>query len=139
MIVLDTNVLSEVMKGSPHAAVKRWMVAQVAARLVTTAVCEAEMLYGIAILPAGRRRTALHAAVEKIFGEFAGRILPFDSAAARAFADIAAERRRAGRPIGESDGQIAAIARVHGAAVATRDVDDFAGCGVHVLSPWTDD
>jgi predicted nucleic acid-binding protein len=138
MIILDTNVLSEVMKETPHAAVKRWMVAQVAARLVTTAVCEAEMLYGIAILPAGRRRTALHGAAEKIFGEFADRILPFDSVAARAFADIAAARRRAGRPIGESDAQIAAIARSYGAAVATRDVDDFAGCGVRVVSPWTE-
>ena len=136
MIVVDTNVLSEMMRQSPHASVKRWMETQVRASLFTTSICEAEVFYGIAILPAGRRRAALHNAAEAIFGEFGGRILPFDSAAARAFADVAAERRRGGRPIGESDGQIAAIARVHDATVATRDVQDFAACGIQVVSPW---
>ncbi len=136
MIVVDTNVLSEMMRDIPDPLVKRWMTLQFPAGLFTTAICEAEIFYGIALLPGGRRRNALSKAAEAIFDEFSGRILPFESAAAKAFADIAAERRRNGKPIGESDAQIAAIARVRGATVATRDVSDFADCGIEVVSPW---
>ena len=136
MIVVDTDVLSEMMRDIPDLLVKRWMISQFPAALFTTAICEAEILYGVALLPGGRRRNVLSKAAEAIFGEFSGRILPFDSATAKAFAEIAAERRRIGRPIGESDAQIAAIARVHGAGVATRNVSDFAGCGIEVFSPW---
>jgi predicted nucleic acid-binding protein len=137
MIVLDTNVLSETLRAQPAGAVRQWMAAQPPTRLFTTTVCEAEIRYGVALMPAGRRRAALERAVSAIFEEdFSGRILPFDSAAARAFAGIAAKRRASGRPIGEFDAQIAAISLSRGAGIATRNVDDFAGCGIDVISPW---
>jgi toxin FitB len=137
MIVLDTNVLSETLRLKPADSVKRWMEAQPATSLFTTAICEAEILYGVGLLAAGRRRVALEQAVAAIFAEeFAGRVLPFDSTAARAFADIAVRRRRSGRPISELDAQIAAIALSHGAAVATRNIEDFTDCGINVISPW---
>ena len=103
----------------------------------TTTITEAELLYGAALLPGGSRRRALDAVLSELLGgQFAGRILPFDSVAAREFADIAATRRRAGRPIGEADARIAAIARSRGASLATRNVTDFAGCGLNVIDPW---
>ncbi len=137
MIILDTNVLSEAFKPTPHAGVAAWLKALPAADVFTTTITEAEIFYGVALLPAGKRRATLEAMVQGLFeNDFAGRILAFDSAAARAFAAIAAERRGAGKPIGEFDAQIAAIARAHGAMLATRDVKDFAGCGVVVVSPW---
>lgn len=136
MIVVDTNVISELMRETPNDQVIQWMKAQAVTALYTTAVCEAELFYGVALLPKGRRRTALREAAERIIGEFDPRILPFDSVAARAFADIAAARRQAGRPISEGDAQIAAIAQAHGATIATRDVGDFADCGIRVVSPW---
>jgi hypothetical protein len=113
------------------------MEAQSPASLFTTAICEAEILYGVALLPAGRRRTALEESVTAIFREeFSGRVLPFDSAAARAFAEIAARRRRSGRPVSAFDAQIAAIAQSRGADVATRNEEDFADCGVSIVNPW---
>ena len=137
MIVLDTNVLSETLRLKPAVSVKRWIERQPAGKLFTTAISEAEILYGLALMPVGRRRTALQRAVAAIFAEdFSGRVLTFDSAAATAFAEIAAVRRQSGRPISEFDAQIAAIASSHGAAVATRNVDDFANCGVKVINPW---
>lgn len=137
MIVLDTNVLSELLRSQPHASVVAWLTAVPAADAYTTTICEAEIFYGIALLPTGKRRAGLEAGATDLFEiDFVDRILPFDSAAARAFSDIAAARRQAGRPIGEFDAQIAAIARVHGATLATRDTGDFAGCGVTVVSPW---
>jgi hypothetical protein len=137
MIVLDTNVLSEALRPAPADAVRQWMAAQPSARLFTTTICEAEIRYGVALMPAGRRRVALERAVAAIFEEeLVGRVLPFDSAAARAFAEIAAKRRGLGRPIGEFDAQIAAIAASRGASVATRNVDDFTDCGIAVISPW---
>src|SRR5437763_1709529 len=117
MIVLDTNVLSESLRPKPAEAVARWIKAQSFSRLFTTTICEAEILYGLALLPLGRRRSVLEQAVAAIFLGLAGRILPFDSAAARAFAEIAVTRRNLGRPIRELDAQIAAIARSHRAAV----------------------
>jgi predicted nucleic acid-binding protein len=139
MIVLDTNVVSETLRPNCADSVKRWMHAQPSTSLFTTTICEAEIFYGIALLPAGRRRATLEAAVESIFRvDFGGRILPFDSTAARAFADISAARRRLGRPIGAFDAQIAAIARSHGATVATRDIDDFNDCGIKIVNPWAE-
>jgi toxin FitB len=136
MIVLDTNVLSETLRPKPAASVSRWMRVQPSTTVFTTTICEAEIFYGLALMPAGRQRAALEQVVADIFEiEFSDRILPFDSAAARAFAEIAAIRRGLGRPIGEFDGQIAAIAYSRGAAVATRNVGDFAGCGIEVISP----
>ena len=137
MIVLDTNVLSELMKPAPAGSVVRWVAAESATSLYTTSVTQAEILHGILLLPSGRRRNALQAAAEAMFGEdFAGRVLPFGGEAAHAYARIAAERRRAGRPISHFDAQIAAIARSAGAAIATRNVADYEGCGVKVINPW---
>jgi predicted nucleic acid-binding protein len=137
VIVLDTNVLSEVLRPIPDAKVRRWLERQAGAAMFTTAICEAEILYGIALMPAGRRRRALEQAAAAIFQEdFAGRILPFDRAAAREFAGIAAGRLAAGRRIGDFDAQIAAIARSRGAVVATRNVADFSDCGIDVIDPW---
>jgi toxin FitB len=99
-------------------------------------VTEAEIVYGITILPNGRRKRELDAAAQRIFSLFTGRILPFDSTAAHAFAQIVAERRRTGQPIEDFDGQIAAIALSRGMALATRDVQDFAGTGVQLVDPW---
>ena len=137
MIVLDTNVVSELLRPAPAVQVEQWLAEQDGATIYFTAVGEAELLQGVSILPAGRRRTALAKAVEIILDEdFRGRILPFDRAAARAYAAIAAERRAAGRPISQFDCQIAAIVRANSAAVATRNTGDFEGCGIEVIDPW---
>ena len=138
MIVLDTNVVSELMRLAPEPAVMTWFSGQDSAGLHLTAVSEAELRAGAAILPAGRRRDRLTAEIDAVIGEdFAGRVLPFDSVAARAYAAIAAARRSLGRPILEADCQIAAIARARDAAVATRNARDFAHCGITVVDPWT--
>ena len=137
MILLDTNVLSELMRREPAATVIQWMAAEPATSFCTTSITQAEVLHGIMLLPPGRRRTAFEKAAEEMFREdFAGRILPFGSDAAESYARIAADRRRAGRPISHFDAQIAAIARSNGAAVATRNALDFDGCGVKVVNPW---
>lgn len=137
MIIMDTNVLSEAFRPKPSDHVIHWMRSQPAIILFTTAICEAEILYGIAILPASRRRASLLAMAHGLFGEeLAGRVLPFDSASAHAFAEISAGRRQIGRPIGEFDAQIAAIARANGGRLATRNVRDFIDCGIDVFSPW---
>ena len=137
MIVLDTNLLSELMKPAPAESVMRWVAAQPATSLYTTSITQAEILHGVMLLPSGRRRNAIEIAAEAMFKEdFGGRILPFASDAARPYARIAAERRRAGRPISQFDAQIAAIAHSTGAAIATRNVTDFEGCGVTVIDPW---
>lgn len=138
MIVLDTNVLSELAKPGPDAAVLTWVATQRRAELCTTTVNEAELAYGLALLPKGRRRDALTQAIARLLGEgLGGRVLAFDRAAAAAYGEIAAKRRSAGRPVATADGQIAAIARVHGARlVATRDLGGFDGCGVQCANPW---
>lgn len=137
MIVLDTNVLLEALRPAPHPHVRAWLTRQPAASLFTTTVSQAEMHYGLALLPPGRRRDSLNAAIESIFDvDFAGRVLPFDSPAAFAFATIAASCRRAGQPIAPLDAQIAAIAQSRNAPIATRDAAGFAGCGVPVIDPW---
>jgi toxin FitB len=140
MIVLDTNVLSELMKISPSRRVMDWWKAHPVSELYVTTIIEAEILLGIELLSAGRRRAALEAAVVEMFaGDFDERILPFDSDAARVFAKIVAVRRGLGRPVSQPDAQIAAIARSRGAAVATRNAEDFQDCGVRVLNPWLDE
>ncbi len=137
MILIDTNVISELMRPQPDPAVLDWFDRQTASDLVLSAVTEAELLGGAALLPEGRRRAQLTAAiVAMIEQDFAGRVLPFDSAAARAYAVILAARRAAGRQIAQADCQIAAIARTAGASLATRNVRDFAGCGIEVVNPW---
>jgi predicted nucleic acid-binding protein len=138
MILLDTNILSELMRPTPEAAVEQWLAGQPAASIFISAITEAELRYGLALMPSGKRRSALAVEIENMLGEdFSGRILPFDSPAAVAFAEIAAERRQAGRPISQADAQIAAIARSRGAALATRNVPEFEGCGVEIINPWT--
>lgn len=137
MIVLDTNVLSELMRPKPSSRVAAWIAQQPLPELFTTTVTEAEIFYGIALLAKGKRRDALLAAVEGMFAEdFAGRVLTFESDAARHFATIAARRRALGRPISHADAQIAAIARAHSAKLATGNGPDFADCSVTVLDPW---
>ena len=137
MIVLDTNVVSELMRPSPAAQVIEWVSQQAAPTMYFTTISEAELRYGVAILPAGRRRDGLLSGIEGMLrDDFAGRIIPFDRAAALAYAEIAAGRRASGHPINHADCQIAAIARSIGAAVATRDEEDFEGCGIDVINPW---
>lgn len=140
MVIIDTNVVSELMRPAPEPAVLAWFSRQDSADLYLTAVSEAELRAGAAVLPAGRRRDRLAAEIDAVVREdFAGRVLPFDSPAARAYAAIAASRRSVGRPILEADCQIAAIARARDAAVATHDVAGFEHCGIPVIDPWTED
>jgi len=137
MILLDTNVVSELMRPAPSEAVLAWFAAQDAADLYLSAIGEAELRRGAAMLPAGSRHDQLMAAIDAMITEdFAGRILPFDSNAAQAFVLVFLERRAAGRPISFADGQIAATARAQGAAIATRNTADFAGCDIAVIDPW---
>ncbi len=138
MIVLDTNVLSEVMRRSPDSRVLGWLDREDARGLFVTAVSEAEIRTGLGLLPDGRRRWELTVAADRVLDEaFSGRVLPFDSTAALDYADIACERRAAGRPMSQFDCQIAAIARSRGMGVATRDVEGFVGCEVEVIDPWS--
>lgn len=138
MIVLDTNVVSELMSPRPSKAVTRWVSRHPAAALFTTTITQAEILYGVLLLPAGRRRKTIEELAEAMFDqEFSGRVLGFDGSAARTYAEIAVIRRRSGRPISHFDAQIAAIARAASAPIATRNVADFDGCGVEVVDPWS--
>lgn len=137
MIVLDTNVLAELIKPAPMRAVTEWIASQPATSLYTTSVTQAEILHGIMLMPSGKRRSSIEAAVEAMFSQdFGGRVLPFGSDAAHHYARIAATRQRAGHPTSHFDAQIAAIARATGSAVATRNISDFEGCGVKLIDPW---
>jgi len=135
--MLDTNVVSELMRSAPSEAVLGWFSYQTSTALFVSSVSEAELRTGVAILPEGKRQRMLARAVEDVLArDFADRILPFNSAAARVYPLIAVARRRTGRPILEGDCQIAAIARSHGAALATRNIADFEGCGIDLINPW---
>jgi predicted nucleic acid-binding protein len=137
VIVLDTNVLSELIKPAPMRAVTEWVASQPATSMYTTSITQAEILHGIMLMPSGKRRSSIEAAVEAMFSQdFGSRVLPFGSDAAHHYARIAATRRRAGHPISHFDAQIAAIARATGSAVATRNISDFQGCGVKLIDPW---
>ena len=140
MFILDTNVVSELMRPAPDPAIASWVAERATSSLFLTAVTEAELRFGLAVMPPGKRRDGLAAGLERMLETgFANRILPFDSAAARAYAGIAAARRRRGRlgrPAGQADCQIAAIARSRGIAVATRNVRDFEEMGIDVFNPW---
>jgi toxin FitB len=137
MIILDTNVLSELMKSQPDQLVLQWIGQYKATSLFITTLTQAEILYGLELLPEGKRRTALKKAAQSMFEiDFAQRILPFDSYAAQEFAVIAAKRRTIGRPISQIDAQIAAIAHCHHATLATRNVVDFEQCGISIINPW---
>lgn len=138
IVLLDTNVVSELMRKAPNPAVEAWAAGQPLEDLFFSAVGEAELRYGAAILPEGRRREALISDIERMLGDaFEDRVLPFDSEAARAYADIAAMRRSAGRAVALADCQIAAVARSRGMAIATRNVRDFQGLDIEIVDPWT--
>jgi predicted nucleic acid-binding protein len=139
MIVLDTNVLSELMRPEPDRAVVEWVDAQEPAELLLTAVTVAEILYGIRRLPEDKRKSSLlEVAVLVLSNDFAERILAFDEAAAVHYAALVIERARRGRPIGMADAQIAAICRsVQGASLATRNLKDFSDLGLDLVNPWT--
>lgn len=135
--VLDTNVVSELMNRQGSKQVKDWVAAQPRKNLFTTTITQAEVLYGIAILPEGKRQQALLEAAQLMFQEdFAGQILAFDSQAARLFAQIAAYRKRKGQPISQADAQIAAICLAHNSTIVTRNVDDFINCQISIVNPW---
>lgn len=137
MIVLDTNVISEVFRPAPNPTVLRWVETQDGHELFTTAISEAEIFREIEFMPAGRRRANLMAATEAYFREdLAGKILSFDSVAARHFAEIAAIRKRKGLPLKEFDLQIAAVVRTFGASLATRNTKDFELSGIELIDPW---
>lgn len=138
MIILDTNVVSEFSRPSPNMGVINWITGLASSNIHITAITEAEVRYGINILPLGQRRERLLSRIERTLRQyFAGRILPFDGKAARSYAAIAAERRSAGRPMNQADCQIAAIAHSLGASLATRNTTDFEGCGIDVIYPWS--
>lgn len=140
MIVLDTNVLSELMKPAERrsAAVVNWMREQPAETVFTTTITLAEILAGVAIVPAGKRKKDMQAVAERIFATiFSGRVLPFDESAARLHAEIITLRRKAGVSTEPLDIQIAAIARARGMAVATRNVSDFEDADIEVIDPWS--
>jgi predicted nucleic acid-binding protein len=138
MIVLDTIVVSEALRPVPEPSVLDWLANQPRASLFTTTVTRGEVLYGIRLLSDGKRRRGLWDVAQKIFSEdFAAQVLCFDSDAADIYAEIAASRRTAGKPISQVDAMIAAMARSRGASLATRNVKDFEDCGVDVVNPWT--
>jgi predicted nucleic acid-binding protein len=137
MIVLDTNVLSEALRPTPSDVVLRWLASQDAGVIFTTAITRAELLHGVELLPAGKRRTRLYAALENLLAEeFRGRILPFDADAAREYPKIVAGREAIGRPMSQFDAVIAAVCRSRSASIATRNAVDFAECGLSIINPW---
>ncbi|WP_154795168.1 type II toxin-antitoxin system VapC family toxin [Occultella kanbiaonis] len=138
MIVLDTNVISELTRSAPDRAVVGWLDGLDPSQAYLTAVTTAELLDGVERMPAGRRRTAIAGAVADLIGlDFAGRILPFDVAASDRYAVVLAARRSIGRPIGMADAMIAAISLEAGATLATRNVRDFEGVSLPLVNPWT--
>ena len=137
MILLDTNVVSEAIKPEPHRSVRDWLDAQAAETLFLCSVTIAELLFGIGALPGGKRRDNLAAALQGVLDLFEPRILPFDTAAARRYADLAVTARAAGKGFPTPDGYIAAIAAAHGFAVASRDTSAFHAAGLPVIDPWT--
>jgi predicted nucleic acid-binding protein len=137
MFLLDTNVISEFTRPHPAPAVAAWMRTQPRSELWTASIVVAELLSGIELLPAGRKKQALRESVEKAIAiDFRGQILKFDVPAARAYGRILSTRQQMGRPIREMDAMIAAIALANGAALATRNTPDFEHCGIHLLNPW---
>jgi predicted nucleic acid-binding protein len=135
VIVLDTNVVSELARPTPDATVVSWVDAQVELAIAATAL--AELRFGVARLPEGRRKTALEAAIDQfVADDLGGMVLPFDAACAGAYGLIVAGRERTGRPIGIADAQIAATCMVHEAALATRNLRDFHAAGIELVDPW---
>ncbi len=136
MIVLDTNVVSEAMKSDPDATVKAWLDAQTIETLYLTSITLAELLFGVNVMPAGKRKDRLTGLLEQLTKLYTDRVLPFDFAAARQHADLAVAAKKRGRGFPLPDGYIAAIAASRGYAIATRDTAPFEAAGLHVLNPW---
>ncbi|MHB1959982.1 MAG: PIN domain-containing protein [Acidobacteriaceae bacterium] len=137
MIVLDTNVLSELMRPNPTLSVIRWMGQHPGPQMAVTAITEAEIFYGIELLPQGKRKNRLLSMAEAMFAvDLGGRTLPFDGESARLYAKIASARRTNGKPISVPDAQIAAIVLAHKGVLATRNTMDFDGCGIPLINPW---
>jgi toxin FitB len=136
MIIVDTNVVSELMKSSPSEPVIEWVRARTGSELFTTSITLAEILYGIARLPDGRRKELLRTTASEVFASFEDQVLPFDSSAATHYADVVEGRDQIGLPIDGFDAQIASICRAHGAALATRNVKDFRQTDVNLIDPW---
>ncbi len=138
MIILDTNVVSEVMRARPASAVLTWLAAQASLDAFTTSITRAEVFFGVERRPEGGRRQRLGDAARIVFDrDFRDRVLPFDDDAAAHYAPISAARERLGRRIAQFDAQIAAIARLRGASLATRNVVDFRDCGIDIIDPWS--
>jgi predicted nucleic acid-binding protein len=137
MILLDTNVVSEPLKASGDMNVRAWIDAQIVETLYLSTITLAELRFGIAALPAGKRRDSLHSSLEqRVLPLFAGRILSFDDPASRTYATLRANARAVGQTIAPTDGYIAAIAATHGFALATRDTLPFEAAGLTVINPW---
>ena len=137
MILLDTNVISEMMRLRPEPVVAAWLDKQPQEELWTASVVLAELLSGIELMPAGRKQTALRDAVEEMIADdFRGQVFRFDVPAARRYGQILSARKRIGRPIREMDALIAATALSHRAALATRNTSDFEDCGIELVNPW---
>jgi predicted nucleic acid-binding protein len=134
--ILDTNVISEMVAPHPAAEVMARIAAAPEHQLFTTAISEAELFYGVERMPAGRRREGLRVAIEAVFNRLVGRVLPFDSSAARTYARLVADCSAKGRPMSQSDAQIAAIAIERGATLVTRNTRDFAHNSIRLLNPW---
>jgi len=138
MIVLDTNVVSEALKPGRDLSVINWLDQQSAETLYLTATSLSELLIGIAVLPGGKRKSAIGSALDSLMSRlFGSRILPFDHDAARVYSELVSTARAAGKAVSMADGQIGAIAMVHGFSVATRDVIPFQALGLQVIDPWT--
>ncbi|MCA0420592.1 MAG: type II toxin-antitoxin system VapC family toxin [Proteobacteria bacterium] len=137
MILVDTNVISEPWKPAPNARVLAWIDAQTIETLYLSAITVAELRFGIAAMPVGKRRATLHERLEgEVLPLFATRVLPFDLDASRAFANLMVRAQKSGKAIGTADGYIAAIAASLNLAVATRDTGGFAAAGLAVINPW---
>jgi predicted nucleic acid-binding protein len=137
MIVIDTNVISELWKANPNSNVLAWIDAQAIETLYLSAVTVAELRYGLAVMPEGKRRTVYQERLEsEVLFAFADRVLPFDLHASKAYADLMARARAEGRAIALADGYIAATAAAHGLMVATRDTSPFEAGGLEVINPW---
>lgn len=137
MIILDTNVVSEVIRPVPDSGVLSWLDSQPADEIAITAITAAELLYGVRHMPEGRRQAQLSEVTDEIItADFRDRVQPFDVLAADQFAEVVIARERSGQPISTSDAQIAAICRVWDATLATRNISDFTGTGIRLIDPW---
>lgn len=137
MIILDTNILSELMKSTPEPNVESWLEQQLVTQLFITTISIAEISYGIGILPKGKRRDALEKGFQHAINQaFKHRMLSFDEASASAYGVLMSKRKKMGKPLGILDGQIAAIALAHSAILATRDIRDFTDCNLELINPF---